>query len=713
MWKLRALILVFLTSSAITGNAQGPTLQLGTPLERSLGPGQVHEFTVKVEENNFVQLVLDQRGIDVTVKVISPANKSLGDFDSPNGNDGPENISFVAVAAGTYRIVVAPLDPGGAPEGRYEIKLIELRRATDQELKTSKNLEVVKAKGLALLTEIEGLISQIKSPHHRIKTQLEVAQLLWETDQKRASKYLSDALAAFKEFSATVDTNNQKYFQQYPVMAELRNEIVQFLATRDPDAALTFLYSTVPPPDPNGNQQDHLSHSNALELVIANQFVEKDPNRALIIARQNLKKGFSPNLSGILSQLSFKNPEVAAELANEITAKLLNEKLLKNQEAASLAMNLIRISHRPHGRFHAVVQNSGSVVVIQNSGVSPVAINPGVSKTPLLPDDKCRELFQKMFDEALAYSPSSNQPYGTERDSAWTILTGLQSIGTDLDTIVTGGTAAVEKKLNELNAQANPQAAYAQDYQTTISNSTADAALEVIEKAPQEVKEQLYVQLAHREAMNGDNARARQIINDHVSNPYQRRQALLNIEQQDIYRAVNKGKIEEALRAVSAFRNPRERAAQLSLIASQIGPGQKRASAINLLEQARGMLGPSTQAQDEDHMRALFEIARAYSRYDSKRAFEIIDPLIDQVNDLCVALRTLEGFGNENYEDEELNLRNGNTVSNFAAQMSTVLGTLAFSNFEGAKAVAEKIRLPEVRLRTYMEIAQQTIQGAK
>ena len=702
MGKLPALILVsFFTCFTITANAQSQ-LQLGTPIERTLGPGQVHEFTVKVEENNFVQVVVDQRGIDVTVKVISPANKSLGDFDSPNGSDGPESISFVAVAAGSYRITVAPLDPGGAPEGRYEIKLLELRRATDQELKSSKNLEVVKAKGLALLSEIEGLIPQIKSPQNRIKTQLEVARLLWESDEKRASKHVSEAMAAFKELFATVDTNSQRYFQQYPVMSELRNEIIQCIVTRDPDAALTFLYSTIPLPDPNGNQQDQLSHTSALELIIADQIMQKDPNRALQIARKNLKKGFSANLSSTVSQLSVKNPEIAAELANEITGKLLNEKFLKNHEAANLAMHLIRISQRQQGRFHAV---------IQNTGVSAVVQNPGVSKAPLLPDDKYKELFQKIFNEALSYSPSSIQPYGTERDSAWNMLTGLQALGTDLDTIVTGGTAAVEKKLAELSA--NPQAAFAQEYQTAIANSPTDAALEAIEKAPQELKEQLYVQLAGREAMNGDSARARQIINDRVSNLYQRRQALQGIEQQEIYRAITKGKIEEALRAVSAFGSPRERAAQLAQIASQIGPGQKRASAINLLEQVRSMLGPSLQAQDEDHMRALFEIARAYSRYDSKRAFEIIDPLIDQLNDLCAALRTLEGFGNQNYEDDELNLGNGNTVANFTAQMSTVLGTLAFSDFEGAKAVADRVRLPEVRLRTYMEIAQQTIQGAK
>ena len=184
----------------------------------------------------------------------------------------------------------------------------------------------------------------------------------------------------------------------------------------------------------------------------------------------------------------------------------------------------------------------------------------------------------------------------------------------------------------------------------------------------------------------------------------------MSIEQQEVYRAVSKGKVEDALRAIGALRTPRERASHLANIASQIGPGQKRASAMNLLEQARGLLSPSPQAQDEDQMRALFEIARAFARYDSKRAFEIIDPLVDQINDLCVAARTLEGFGPEYYEDNELNLQNGSTVANLAGQMSGVLGSLALINLDRAKSASDRIRLPEVRLRAYLEITQHAIQ---
>ena len=109
-------------------------------------------------------------------------------------------------------------------------------------------------------------------------------------------------------------------------------------------------------------------------------------------------------------------------------------------------------------------------------------------------------------------------------------------------------------------------------------------------------------------------------------------------------------------------------------------------------------------------MFALIEIARAFGKYDVKRSFEILDPLIDQVNDLCAAARTMEGFGPEFYEDDELSMQNSNSVAQVVMRMSNVIGSLALVNFERARATSDQFVLPEVRLRAYMEIAQQTIQ---
>ena len=112
-------------------------------------------------------------------------------------------------------------------------------------------------------------------------------------------------------------------------------------------------------------------------------------------------------------------------------------------------------------------------------------------------------------------------------------------------------------------------------------------------------------------------------------------------------------------------------------------------------------------------MNALLELSRAFARYDAKRAFEIVDPLVDQFNELCTAARTLEGFGLEYYKNDELEMINGNNLAGLAQNISSALATLAFTNFERAKTTSDRIRLPEARLRAYLEIAQQSIQGPR
>ena len=671
--------------------AQTQALQLGTPIERQLGPGQAQTFTIALEEDQYVQLVVEQRGIDVVLRVFSPAGKSLGEFDSPNGDNGPENVSFVATQKGAYRVVVAPFNQEGfIPTGKFEIKIIELRPATDQELKSSKNLEAVKAKGLALLGEVDGLIPEIHSPQTRVRAQLQAAQLLWESDEKRASKYLNDAVATVKEFLAALDPTTHDYQRTYSAISQLRFEIINVLAAHDPDAALDFLYSTKAPPNPYGNWREQADQDRGLELTIANQVLAKDPKKAVEVARRSLKRGYSSSVMNTVSMLRHKNPDLATELATDIANKLLAEKLLNNTEAASLAINLLGACNANKNQLQGMA---------------------GSLPAPLLPEGTCRDLLQKTLQQALSFTPPGRNIYTPERDAAWAMLSGLKALGLDLDSNSEGGSASVENKLKELNDASNPYQATMQQLQNKIQEGATEGALESIQKAPEDIRQQLYVDFANNLAMKGEGARARQIINDYVSNPVQRQQILSNLQQQEIFQAISHGKIDEALRTIATMRTPRERANMLMPIIRQIGPGQKRAAALNLLEQARSLLAPGVQAQDQEQMNALLELARAFSRYDSKRGFEILDPLVEQLNELCAAARTLEGFGMEYYDNDELDLQNGNVVANLATQLSGTLGTLAITNFERARLTSDRLRLPELRLHAYLAIAQQTIQG--
>ncbi|HSL52860.1 MAG TPA: hypothetical protein VK868_00635, partial [Pyrinomonadaceae bacterium] len=246
---------------------------------------------------------------------------------------------------------------------------------------------------------------------------------------------------------------------------------------------------------------------------------------------------------GLLRQ---KNPQLAAQFASEIASKLINDKLLTKPEAALVLMNLLRFT--------------------QNS-------RKGATPNPILSDEQYRELLQKAVSDALSFSRPPSGTYSPERDAALNLLYGLRQLGPEINSVAGGSLATVQKKITELNPD-NPNA---DKYRNLIRDNTFEAALEAIEKAPLDQREQLYIDLANREANNGEIVRAKQIVNERVTNPYQRRQALANIDNQETHRAASKGKIEDALRIIGSYKTARERAVHVAQIANQIGPGQKRA----------------------------------------------------------------------------------------------------------------------------------------
>jgi len=72
--------------------------------ERELAGGQTHVYRVEANAGDFLQIRVEQKGVDVLLKLLSPGGtdaKSLAEMDSPNGKNGPETLSFVATVSGS------------------------------------------------------------------------------------------------------------------------------------------------------------------------------------------------------------------------------------------------------------------------------------------------------------------------------------------------------------------------------------------------------------------------------------------------------------------------------------------------------------------------------------------------------------------------------------------------------------------------------------
>src|SRR6266540_1646741 len=105
-------------------------LEAGKPVKRELAGGRQHAYRIGLGADQFLKVIIEQQGIDVVAQVSGPDGKQILEFDSESRSQGREEISLVAEAAGAFLLTVRPKQ-NGAPAGSYEIRIEELRVATD------------------------------------------------------------------------------------------------------------------------------------------------------------------------------------------------------------------------------------------------------------------------------------------------------------------------------------------------------------------------------------------------------------------------------------------------------------------------------------------------------------------------------------------------------------------------------------------------------
>src|SRR6266498_2502812 len=116
-------------------------LEPGKPHRRELAGGQRHAYRNRLGADQFLKAVVEQDGVDVAARVFGPDGEEILEVDSEIRSHGQETVSLVGEVAGDYRLIVAPKQRG-ATSGRYEIRIAELRIATndDRELQEARKL---------------------------------------------------------------------------------------------------------------------------------------------------------------------------------------------------------------------------------------------------------------------------------------------------------------------------------------------------------------------------------------------------------------------------------------------------------------------------------------------------------------------------------------------------------------------------------------------
>lgn len=79
-------------------------LDPGAPVEGELGPGQTKRYRVSANAGQYLRVIVEACGIDLSVSLITPDSKELAEFDGPYGDRETESVSMIAQVYGEYEI---------------------------------------------------------------------------------------------------------------------------------------------------------------------------------------------------------------------------------------------------------------------------------------------------------------------------------------------------------------------------------------------------------------------------------------------------------------------------------------------------------------------------------------------------------------------------------------------------------------------------------
>ena len=385
-------------------------------------------------------------------------------------------------------------------------------------MKVGKNDETRRAKGLALVSDIVDSIPEIRLPQTRLRVKLQSAVLLWTVDEKKATKLLAEGLTECRDYLASLKPGDDSYDQAYQWVQRLRFEAVQTLAFHDPEEALNLFRATRTPIGPEAVREEQETERQ-FEMSLAAQIATRNPKRAYELAEESLKTGNFSNLFQLLTPLLRQSDqELANNLVKDMLSKIMEQKLVTNPAAAELALNLIRNS--------------------QPGSKEPVA-NKNQNSSPLLSPEDYRALTQKVLSDALSVTKPQGG-FNQETSTAQMLLMNLKmSMSNELESIVPGSTASIQKKLSEMGGGVQTAETWHR-YDEAIDNSSADAAKEAISQAPPELRGELVQKLIDRNLRAGNFSQAKTVLQDNITNPRERRHAL-NISSNKLPTPINSG----------------------------------------------------------------------------------------------------------------------------------------------------------------------------
>ncbi|MBA4122959.1 MAG: hypothetical protein H0X72_10920 [Acidobacteria bacterium] len=559
----------------------------------------------------------------------------------------------------------------------------------------------LKEKALSLLNNLVRESEQFSLPLNRISARINVADLLWESNEKQARTLFQNAVAELNtmlgQIPSEVPEAEEENYERYAILNDvknLRNELLVTLAAHDPKFALEALQALS---RKNADGLNFFEDDQALELSLAAEIAAKDPKQAYEIAKKNLENGLNYNLFSALEDIYKKDTELGTKLAQDISSKIKNKDSAisspydytsnSNKMMNSSAMNTATVGS----------QRAGSVINVWEvqsflDTIKKLNRQAAKDKKPnLLTDNEIKELIGILAQKYV------RQPYLSSYE--------VSKIMPEITKYFPVQAQAIKNKIGQAEMTTLNNLMNGQAFQIEIEDKSADEILQIIEKKPVAERDELYREAAQKAFTDGAVQDAKKFygrIKTKREYDYLDKQ----IDTALPLALAEKGDLSEVRQTLAKLKSPEERIEILTALALTVAKGGDRKTASNLLDEARSTY--SGRMKNRKNLASILQLAQASAVLTPDQSFSFLESNINYFNDIISAAILLSEFNDYGtVKDDELRLDTVEAESyRNAPKAVQLIKNLAAADFEKTVGLAGKFSRSEVGFFSRYRIAE-------
>lgn len=573
-------------------------------------------------------------------------------------------------------------------------------------------------KAVALIEDISGQISLLKTPDNRALVLASVADLLWKRDEKRARQLFrqsADEIVA----SNNAPPENKSSSVENMMLGFGRNsspraDILRTIAARDAELALELLFVTRPanvaaalasysrsqpktaaatknPADVMEQQQNRFLAENELRLEqsFSEKAAENDPSLAAKMLRESIaKNGVTNSIFAILQKINSKDNELAVKLLSEVNQKLVGESYEGENEKSSLAIQFLR-------QFYLDADKNAAKAKEKDKDKKILKLEPAAAK----------DLANKLTDALLKTEGTSPQSFMSYFQ--------IRSAMPVLEKIIPERAALLKQK-QETMKKSLPEEMTRFDGVFDGDNQSPEKSIDNAAKMPAQMRGFMYRNAINEAAKSGNLDAVRASLSK-APEGKERDDAIAYLDSKNAEKKIEDGKIDEARKLIDSLGSTKEkveRLVQMAIGFQQKNTKEDKEFAAKLMTEARGLIDYSPE--DEDAANDYLRIVSGYAYVEPATAFSMLDAFADQANELVNASATVAKFdkNNPNFKNGELILtrglpRIGGKVLGYGKEAKL----LADEDIDRLQNIAGKFQRPDAQILLKLYIVQAFFTG--